>query len=145
MNDKQTISNRRASYDYRLGDKIVAGIALSPNEVRRLRQGRASLKSAFVNIKDGQAWLQKLEIFQLPAGRPAGHRLLLTKSQIKSLQAGLDKHNAVVPLRLILAGRYIKIEIAAASGKKKYDKREAIKARESRRNIERGLKRQPPK
>ena len=144
MNNKQVISNRRATYDYQLGNKIVAGISLSPNEVRRLREGRVSLKNAFVDIKDSQAWLQKLEIFQLPNERAGGHRLLLTKSQIKTLQASLDKHNTVVPLRLILGNRYIKIEIAAASGKKKHDKRETIKARETRRSIERTLKRQSP-
>ena len=141
MPNSKAIINRRARYDYKLGDKVVAGIALNGKEVRKIRDGRVSIKNAFVEVRNDGAWLQNLEIFEGEAGRPQKkiHRLLLTKNQLKSLKANLDTHNTVVPLRLIL-GRYIKIEVAAALGKKKYDKRETIKQRENRREIDRELK-----
>ena len=141
MPNSKAIINRRARYDYHLGDKVVAGIALSGKEVRKIRDGRVSIKNAFVEIRDDGAWLQNLEVFEGEAGSAEKkiHRLLLTKNQLRSIKSDLGSHNTIVPLRLIL-GRYIKIEVAAALGKKKYDKRETIKQRENRREIDRELK-----
>ncbi len=145
MPHQKTITNRRAKYDYQLSEKIVAGIALSAGEVRHVRDQRVSIKNAFINIKGNEVWLQNMEIFYRPnelAGQRQNesHRLLLTKSQIKKLRASLSESNTIVPLRLILGGRYIKMEIAAALGKKKYDKRETIKQRDTQRDIKRELK-----
>ena len=141
MPNSKAIINRRARYDYKLGDKVVAGIALNGKEVRKIRDGRVSIKNAFVEIRDDGGWLQNMEIFEGEAGRPEkkSHRLLMTKSQLRNIRSDLGTHNTIVPLRLIL-GRYIKIEVAAALGKKKYDKRETIKQRENRREIDRELK-----
>ena len=148
MSTKKTISNRRVSYDYHLGDKIVAGIVLSGVEVSNIRNQRVSLKNAFVSIKDGDADLRNLQIFKLKDQdtrtlKQTSHRLLLTKAQIKKFQTSLEgKNNAIVPIRLIL-GKHIKIEIALASGKKQFDKRETIKKRQSDLNIKRHLKKNP--
>ncbi len=148
MSTKKTINNRRAGYDYYLGEKIVAGIVLSGTEVSNIRNQRVSLKNTFVSVRDGDANLRNLQIFKLKDQdartlKQTSHRLLLTKAQIKKFQTSLEgKNNAIVPIRLIL-GKYIKIEIALASGKKQFDKRETIKKRQSDLNIKRHLKKNP--
>ena len=145
MKPVKTINNQRARYDYHLSDKIVAGISLSGPEVIGIRNQRVSLKNAFINIKGGNVWLQNLQIFKLkdhPAGKQkqTAHQLLLTKAQIKKLQNGLEsKYNTIVPIKIIL-GDLIKIEIALGLGKRRYDKRESIKARESELRIKRHLR-----
>lgn len=142
MADKKTISNRRAGFDYDLGQKVVAGIALKGFEVAGIRRQRVSLKNAFVDVKDGQVWLRNLEVFDAGSrtnAASAAHRLLLTKPQIRKLKASLEtKHNTIVPIKLIL-NKHIKVELAPAKGRKRYDKREAIKKRESDRRIRRTL------
>ena len=138
----KTIKNPQASYNYTLGDKLVAGLVLQGFEVKSIRQRQVSLKNAFVSIKNNEAWLQNLKIFQQGADKTsrAQHKLLLTKSQIKSLQNALNqRYNTIVILRIIL-GKHIKIEIAPGLGKRKYDKRETIKQRESQRKIKRQIK-----
>lgn len=148
MTAPKIIDNRRARYDYHLGEKIVAGIVLSGAEVVNIRNQRVSLKNAFVNIKDGDAYLHNLQIFTLKDQSPSSlkqtsHRLLLTKPQIRKLENELEsKNSTVVPTRLI-SGRYIKIEIAPAKGKKQFDKREVIKKRQSDLSIKRQLKKNP--
>lgn len=142
MADKKTISNRRAGYDYDLGQKVVAGIALKGFEVAAVRRQRVSLKGAFVDVKDGQVWLRNLEVFN-PGNQAnataTAHRLLLTKPQIRKLKASLEaKNNTIVPTRLIL-DKHIKVELAPAKGRRRHDKREAIKKRESDRRIRRTL------
>ena len=145
MRTTRTINNRRAKYDYHLGKKIIAGIALTGPEVISIRHHRVSLKNTYVSIKDNSAWLQNLQIFTLQdqtdkEQQRNTHRLLLTKSQLRSLQASLNnKNNTIIPIRLIL-NKYIKIEIAPALGKRQYDKREVLKKRESESAIKRRLK-----
>lgn len=141
------ISNRRARFDYELKDSYVAGIVLSGAETRSVREHHASLQGAFVQIKDGEAWLMNAQIMplktnaaQLPSELQIRNRkLLLKKRELDHLQEAKNQGNTIVPVRLLTKGRFIKIEIAVGRGKKKYDKREAIKKRDTERDTKRKL------
>ena len=144
MNKTPIINNRRAHFDYSLGDKIVAGLVLTGREVMHIRHQRVSLKNAFVRVDDRGIWLKNLQIFALKNQAPLTgnnqQQLLLTKAQIRTLRKNLqEKYNTIIPLKLIL-GRYIKLEIAPGIGRKRYDKRELLKKRSSQLKIKRQLK-----
>lgn len=123
--------NRRARYDYTLGDELVVGMALAGPEVRSIRDHHVQLKGAFVTIRDGELWLNNLT---LGAETARNIKLLATKKQIASLERQKVAGCTIVPVRLLGGSRYIKLVIAVGKGKKKYDKRETIK----KRDIERG-------
>lgn len=119
--------NRRASFDYHLGDKIICGLVLSGPEVRLIRDHHLQLKGSFITIKDNELWLNNLT---LGAETARNIKLLATKKQINSLQKSKILGNTIVPTKLFGGSRHIKLEIALASGKKKYDKRLSIKHRD---------------
>ena len=123
--------NRRAHYDYVLGDELVVGMNLSGPEVRSIRDHHVQLKGSFVTIKNSELWLNNLT---LGADTARNIKLLATKKQIASLVREKVAGSTIVPVRLLGGGRYIKLVIAVGRGKKKYDKRETIK----KRDIERG-------
>ncbi|MBR3172602.1 SsrA-binding protein [Candidatus Saccharibacteria bacterium] len=123
--------NRRARYDYILGDELVVGMQLSGLEVRSIRDHHVQLKGSFVTIKDKELWLNNLT---LGAETARNIKLLATKKQIASLEREKVAGSTIVPVRLLGGSRYIKLVIAVGKGKKKYDKRETIK----KRDIERG-------
>ena len=123
--------NRRAHYDYVLGDELVVGMNLSGPEVRSIRDHHVQLKGSFVTIKNSELWLNNLT---LGADTARNIKLLATKKQIASLAREKVAGSTIGPVRLLGGGRYIKLVIAVGRGKKKYDKRETIK----RRDIERG-------
>lgn len=137
------IVNRRASYDYQLGDKLVVGLVLSGPEVRALRDNRASLKGAFVTIRQGELWLNNASLtLKNPRGGESAvstepRKLLVTKKQIKQLADHKQAGMSIVPTRLLTAGRYLKLEIALGKGKKLYDKRQTIKQRQTERETRR--------
>lgn len=142
------IVNRRAGFDYSLGDELAVGIALTGPEVRAARDGHVQLKGAFVSVKDGQLWLNNAS-FSLrlnERGHPATRtvdtrprRLLAHRRQIDDLAARRTGGFSIVPLRLRTTGRYIKLVIALGKGKKRYDKRQAIKRRDQARDTRRAL------
>ena len=123
--------NRRAHYDYVLGDELVVGMNLSGPEVRSIRDHHVQLKGSFVTIKNSELWLNNLT---LGADTARNIKLLATKKQIASLVREKVAGSTIVPVRLLGGGRHIKLVIAVGRGKKKYDKRETIK----KRDIERG-------
>lgn len=123
--------NRRARYDYELGDELVVGMALSGRQVRAIRDHHAQLKGSFVNIYRGELWLCGLT---LGAETAENIRLLATRKQIEALAREKVAGSTIVPVRLLGGGRHIKLVVAVGRGKKKYDKRETIK----KRDIERG-------
>lgn len=123
--------NRRAHYDYVLGDELVVGMNLSGPEVRSIRDHHVQLKGSFVTIKNSELWLNNLT---LGADTARNIKLLATKKQIASLAREKIAGSTIVPVRLLGGSRYIKLVIAVGRGKKKYDKRETIK----KRDIERG-------
>lgn len=123
--------NRRAHFDYQLGEELSCGIALSGPEVRLIRDHHVQLKGSFVTIKNGELWLNNLT---LGADTERNLKLLVTKKQLYGLERARQNGFQLVPVRLLAGGRYIKLVIATGKSKKKYDKRETIK----KRDIERG-------
>ena len=123
--------NRRARFDYNLGDELTCGMSLSGPQVRLIRDHHVQLKGSFVTIRGGSLWLNNLT---LGAETAPNIRLLATKKQIVSLEKEKVAGSTIVPVKLLAGGRHIKLVIALGKGKKKYDKRETIK----RRDIDRG-------
>ncbi len=123
--------NRRARYDYALGEELVTGMVLSGLEVRSIRDHHVQLKGSFVTIRNGELWLNNLT---LGAETARNIKLLATKKQILAFERAKTAGSTIVPVRILGGGRYIKLVIAIGKGKKKYDKRETIK----KRDIERG-------
>lgn len=143
------IINRRASFDYELGEDLVVGIELTGPEVRAARDNRVQLKGSFVSLKDNQLWLNNAS-FSLrlnERGQAATvavdtrpRRLLAHRAQIDSYSASKQSGMTIVPTKLLTSGRYIKLVIALGKGKKHYDKRETIKRRDLDREHKRQLK-----
>lgn len=123
----QVSVNRRASFDYHLGDKLICGMALSGPEVRLIRDHHLQLKGSFITLRNNELWLNNLT---LGAETARNIKLLATKKQILSLQKSKLLGNTIVPTKLFGGSRHIKLEITLASGKKKYDKRLSIKHRD---------------
>ena len=119
--------NRRARFDYTLGEELVCGMSLAEPEVRQVRDHHVQLKGAFVTLKDGELWLNNLT---LGAETARNIRLLVTKRQLRDLARARQDGYTIVPTKLLGGGRHIKLVVATARGKKKYDKRETIKKRD---------------
>lgn len=142
------IINRRAKFDYELGDELVVGISLTGVETRAARDGHVQLKGSFVTIRDDELWLNNASFsLKLNQKGSASHsvddsprKLLATRKQIDKLASQRIKGTSIVPLRLLTSGHYIKLVIAIGRGKKRYDKRETIKRREQEREIGRAVK-----
>lgn len=140
------IVNRRAFYDYQLFERLEAGINLNGAEVKAVRLGNADLKGSFVKIIGSEAYLVNAKIFPYEYARPEGfdeartRKLLLHKKEIIALKSKADGSNmAIVPVSVYTKRNLIKVELALAKGKKKYDKKEAIKKRDIEREVEREL------
>lgn len=123
--------NRKAHFDYALGDELTTGMSLIGPEVRAIRDHHVQLKGSFVTIRNGELWLNNLT---LGAETARNIKLLATKKQIMALEREKVAGSTIVPVKLLGGGRHIKLVIAVGKGKKKYDKRETIK----KRDIERG-------
>jgi SsrA-binding protein len=143
----QAIVNRRASFDYALGDDLTTGIVLSGREARAARDGRVQLKGSFVTIRNGELWLNNAS-FSLKLNTKgvnetsvdtSARKLLASRKQIAELAERKQAGMSIVPLRLLTQGRYIKLVIALGKGKKNYDKRQAIKKRDQERDSNRHL------
>lgn len=119
--------NRRARFDYQLGDELSCGLALTGPEVRLIRDHHVQLKGSFVTLRNGELWLSNLT---LGADTARTLKLLATKKQLQTLARAKQDGLQLVPVRLLAGGRYIKLVIATGKSKKKYDKRETIKQRD---------------
>jgi SsrA-binding protein len=143
------ISNRRAFHDYHVLEKVEAGLELLGTEVKSLRAGNAGLENAYAAIRGGQVFLVDAEISIYPQAVGSlqheplrERRLLLHSSQIRQLQVHVDqKGHTLIPLALYFKGGWAKCEIAAAIGKKSYDKRETLQKRDQERDIAREIRR----
>ncbi len=144
------IVNRRARYDYELDDEIVTGLVLTGPETRAARDGHIQLKGSFVTIKAGELWLNNAS-FSLrlnERGKPGARavdttarKLLASRKQIDLLASRKKEGMSIVPTKLLTRGRYIKLVIALGKGKKRYDKRETIKRRDTEREHRAQIKR----
>lgn len=144
---KVVCQNRKAFYDYSIEDTLEAGIALLGTEVKSLRDGKANLKDSYVLIKDSEAFLFNCHISPYSHGNIMNHeplrtrKLLLHKKEIERLKGKLvQKGYTLLPLKIYFKGPVAKVEIGLGKGKKQYEKRETIKEREAKKDIERAMK-----
>jgi SsrA-binding protein len=143
---KPVAQNRKARHDYRIHDTYEAGIVLSGTEVKSLRDGRANLTDAFATVDEGEVWLRSAHIPEYSHGTWTNHtarrtrKLLLKRIEIARIERDLNSAGAtLVPLSLYFSDGYAKVELAIATGKREYDKRQSIAERESKREAERAL------
>jgi SsrA-binding protein len=142
----KSISNRRARFDYDLGDSLIVGIELTGAEAKNLRMGHGQLRGAYVTIKDNElnlinatiAGTSGIPINESEQTRP--RRLLAKRKEIDALIEAKHQGKTIVPLEMYTSGRYIKLKIAIGRGKKHYDKRQSLKAKDEQRQINRTLK-----
>lgn len=142
------VVNRRARFDYELGEEIVAGLVLTGPEVRAARDGHVQLKGAFVSLRNDELWLNNAS-FSLRLNvrgqansksvDTSARKLLASRKQIDRFAAAKQQGLTIVPTKLLTNGRFIKIVIALGRGKKRYDKRETIKRRNQDRETRRQL------
>jgi SsrA-binding protein len=138
-----SIVNRRARFDYELGDSLVVGLQLSGAEAKALRMGHGQLRGAYVTEKEGELWLINARITSskgVPIAedeQSRSRKILAKRREIDGLIAARQAGNTIVPLELLTRGRYIKLRISAGRGKKRYDKRETIKRRQQEREAHR--------
>jgi SsrA-binding protein len=139
--------NRKAYHDYHIEETVEAGISLLGTEVKSLRDGRANLKDSYVLMKGGEAFLLNCHINPYSHGNIMNHdplrtrKLLLHRKQISALTGtAISKGYTLIPLKLYFKGSFVKVEIGLAKGKRLYEKREAIKEREAKREIEKTMK-----
>jgi SsrA-binding protein len=145
---KKTVArNKKALHEYHITEQLEAGIVLTGPEVKSIRGGKASLAESFARVDNGEVWLYDMHISPYdPASRwntdPTRPRKLLLKSkEIRRLiGATKEKGLTLVPLDLYISGGYVKVSLALARGKKLYDKREDIKRKDAKREIERVVK-----
>ncbi len=141
------ILNKRANYDYSLQDRIEAGINLYGYEVKAVKNGHADLTGSFVKIQGSEAYLVNAKIFPYEYAslkdydQARTRKLLLHKAEITALKGKTDGQNlAIVPVSMYIKHGFIKVELGLGKGKKKYEKKEAIKRRDLNREIEEELR-----
>lgn len=146
LSQTKHITNRRARFDYDLGDGLVVGIALSGAETKALRRGHGHIRGAYVTVKDGELWLVNATItgdagIKISEEQQTRSRKLLAKrKEIEELVSAKQQGRTIVPLEVLTKGRYVKVRIAAGRGKRKYDKREVIKKRDEDRKMKAAIK-----
>ena len=143
---KLVAQNRKARHDYTIHDTYEAGVVLSGTEVKSLREGRANLTDAFATVDEGEVWLRSAHIPEYSHGTWTNHtarrtrKLLLNRREIARIERDMTSSGTtLVPLSLYFSDGYAKVEIAVATGKREYDKRQSLAEREGRREAERAL------
>jgi SsrA-binding protein len=140
-------SNRQASYRFDLLDRLECGIVLAGTEVKSLREGGAQIKDGYVNVADGELWLQNVHIPPYAPAARENHeperprKLLAHRREIERLMVRVSERGlTIVPTRIYFKDGRAKVEIALGKGKDRFDKREGIKAREQRREVDRAIR-----
>ncbi len=140
-------TNRKARFNYSFSDSFEAGISLVGTEVKSMKEGRFSFADAYAHVDEGELWLVDFHISPYPMGNRYNHdpdrrrRLLVHRREIRRLRRLVDEKGlTLVPTRFYLKRGIVKCELAIAKGKKLFDKREDIKRRDIRREIERDFR-----
>lgn len=143
---EKAIRNKRAKFDYELGDSYVVGIVLNGRETKSLRLGHAQLQSAYVTVKDNELYLINASIHGT-TGIPIDdsdvtktRKLLAKRKEIDAMIAAKKQGKTIVPLDILIKGKFIKLRIALGTGKREYDKRKTLKARDASRDIKRAIR-----
>jgi SsrA-binding protein len=136
--------NRKARHDYLIVDQYEAGLVLTGTEVQSLRMGKANLKDSYARVKDGEVWLHQVHISPYPFAYYNNHeplrvrKLLLHKREIDRMYAKANEQGyTLVPLKLYFKDGKAKVTIALAKGKRQFDKRQSIRDREQKREMDR--------
>lgn len=142
------IQNKKARFNYEIGDTYTAGMVLTGTEIKSIRDGKASLTDCYCVVDNGEVWVKGMHISEYFYGSYNNHvarrdrKLLLSRKEIAKIQKqSADPGFTVVPLRVFISDRgFAKLVIGIGRGKKEYDKRQSIKEREDKRNIDRMFK-----
>lgn len=149
MNTSQiNIKNRRATFDYEISDKYTAGIVLTGTEIKSIRRGKASLSDSYCVVDHGEVWVKGMYIAEYFEGSYNNHvtrrdrKLLLSRKEIAKLSKAAESPGfTIVPMRIFISERgYAKLVIGVGRGKKSYDKRQSIREREDKRQLDRVMK-----
>ena len=146
--ERALATNRRARYNYAIGETFEAGIALLGSEIKSAREGRMTIAEGYVYIKNGEAWLENAHIPHYP---PAGiygqheptraRKLLLKKKQLAHLQDQAHRDGqTIIPLKVYIKNRVAKLLIGVGKGKRQIDRRHTIKERDAKREIDRAIR-----
>ncbi len=148
-NVKVITKNKRATFDYFIEETIEAGIVLQGTEIKSIRAGRINIRDAFARVSNGEVFLHNAHISEYEQGNRYNHdptrvrKLLLHKKEINELIGKTQqKGYSLIPLKVYIKNGFAKVELGLAKGKKLYDKRESLKRKEEKREIERALKEQ---
>jgi SsrA-binding protein len=147
VSEKNITVNRKAQHDYFILQTYETGIVLVGTEVKALRQNRANLVDSYAMLSNGEVWLLNANISTYDQGSINNHdplrkrKLLLNKSEIRKLNKAVnEKGNTLIPLRLYFKDGKVKVELAVATGKRQYDKREALAKKDLTREMQRKFK-----
>ena len=148
LQQKISIKNKRAEFDYEIIERFSAGIALKGSEIKALRDGGGSINEAFCFMRDNELFIKNMNIPEYSHGGYTNHevlrlrKLLLTKRELRRIDAKIRERGfAIIPIRLIMSDRgFAKIEICLGRGKKTFDKRNTLKSKDSKREIDRVMK-----
>lgn len=145
-NQVKSIRNRRAGHDYELGDSLVVGMELTGAETKSLRMGHGTLRGAYVTVKDSELYLLNGSISGA-SGVPISEteqtrtrKLLAKRREIDALIDAKQQGRTIVPLEILTQGRFIKLRLAVGKGRKRYDKRQSLKATDAKREAARAMK-----
>ena len=142
------IKNKRAHFDYEIGDTFTAGLVLTGTEIKSIRASKASLADTYCIVENGEVWVKGMHVAEYFFGSYNNHatrrdrKLLSNKKEIaKIVKASEDPGYTIIPIRLFISDRgYAKLVIGIARGKKQYDKRQSIRERDDKRMLDRMMK-----
>jgi SsrA-binding protein len=146
--EKINIKNKKAGFEYEILDRFDAGMMLTGSEIKSIREGGGSINEAYCFLRDGELFVKNLNIPEYSHGTYANHdplrlrKLLLRKKELKKIDARIrEKGLTIVPIRLFISDRgFAKLEVGIGKGKKSFDKRESLKQKENKRELDRVMK-----
>lgn len=139
--------NKKANFDYAIEETIEAGIVLKGTEIKSIRQGKVQLRDAFILIRNNEAWISNMHINPYEQGNIHNHdpvrvrKLLMHKKQIASLAGTMKQQGySIIPLKMYIKNGFAKVLVGVGKGKKLYDKRQDLKEKEHKRDMQRAFK-----
>lgn len=147
--EQVNIKNKKARFNYEISDTFTAGMVLTGTEIKSIREGKANLTDSYCMVENGEIWVKGMHVSEYFYGSYNNHtvkrdrKLLLNRKEIAKLaKAAEEPGYTIVPMRIFINDRgFAKMVIGVGRGKKQYDKRQSIKEREDKRNIDRFMKR----